>query len=306
MRGMNDTSHPSGVYGAPPHELAPLAAGTVQYSPLTPGAKALETAQNLAALTILAPPNTRERRCVLAAGLHALVPGGKLTALAPKDKGGARLAKELAAFGCKVDEESRKHHRILRTHRPAEMLGIEQALAEGAMQRTEATGLWAQPGMFSWDRIDPGTALLLAHLPMLAGEGADFGCGAGLLAKAVLASEAVEKLTLIDLDRRAVEASRLNVTDPRAHFLWADIRYALLPRDLDFVVMNPPFHDQGAEDRALGQLFIERAAASLRPGGICWLTANRHLPYEAVLREHFEAVELRAEENGFKIFEARR
>ena len=34
-------------------------------------------------------------------------------------------------------------------------------------------------------------------------------------------------------------------------------------QDLDFVVMNPPFHDGGTEDRSLGEAFIRRAAAVL-------------------------------------------
>ena len=46
---------------------------------------------------------------------------------------------------------------------------------------------------------------------------------------------------------------------------------------LDFVVMNPPFHDGGAEDKALGVAFIEAAARMLARRGACWLVANRHL-----------------------------
>ena len=68
--------------------------------------------------------------------------------------------------------------------------------------------------------------------------------------------------------------------------------------------MNPPFHDGGIEDKTLGQRFIQRAAESLRNGGSCWLVANRHLPYEAVLAPLFRQVKLVVEVDGFKIYEA--
>jgi 16S rRNA (guanine1207-N2)-methyltransferase len=70
--------------------------------------------------------------------------------------------------------------------------------------------------------------------------------------------------------------------------------------------MNPPFHDGGTEDRALGVSFIRRAAEMLRTGGSCWLVANRHLPYEAELKPLFKRVIVIAETGGYKIFEARK
>src|SRR5690606_36201691 len=120
------------------------------------------------------------------------------------------------------------------------------------------------------------------------GVGADLGCGAGFLARAVLASPGVTRLTLVDIDRRAIAAARRNVEDRPAAFLWTDVRQpADGLKDLDFIVTNPPFHDTGVEDRGLGQGFIGRAAAMLRKGGRLWPVANRHLPYEAPLKAAF-------------------
>jgi 16S rRNA (guanine1207-N2)-methyltransferase len=110
---------------------------------------------------------------------------------------------------------------------------------------------------------------------------------------------------LIDIDRRAIDAATRNVHDPRATLLWRDVREGSGLNGLDFVVMNPPFHDAGAEDRALGEAFIRRAAEALRPGGVCWLVANRHLPYEAALKALFPALRMAAQGDRYKIFEAR-
>jgi 16S rRNA (guanine1207-N2)-methyltransferase len=297
------------VYGAPPLELAAVPDSATQVSPLIPGAARLEDAapESLERIDILAPAGTIERRYVLAHALRALRPGGRLTALAPKDRGGSRLAKELAGFGCAVHEDARRHHRICVVSRPEVVTGIADALHEGGPRHIDNLALCTQAGIFSYDRLDPGTGLLLASLPPLAGSGADFGCGLGILARAVLASPKVTALTLIDIDRRAVEMAKRNVGDPRATLRWADIRTGDLGlARLDFVVMNPPFHDGGAEDQALGQAFITRAAEALRPGGSLWLTANTHLPYEAPLNAAFKSVALRASAGGYKIYEARR
>jgi len=294
------------VYGAPPAELAAVPPGAMQVSPLAPGGEALEalTPTSLAGAVVAAPPGVLERRYVLARILQALAPGAPLTALAPNDKGGARLRKELEFFGAVVVETGRRHQRICQTSRPEHLLGIDPALAAGALQVSQALGLWTQPGVFSWDRPDNGTRQLLAALPTLAGRGADLGCGLGVLARAVLASPDVTQLDLVDLDRRAIEAARRNVEDPRARFHWADARGEPELSELDFVVMNPPFHDHGVEDRDLGQAFIRRAHQILRRGGALWLVANRHLPYEAVLRDLFRRVTPRGDAAGFKIYEA--
>jgi 16S rRNA (guanine1207-N2)-methyltransferase len=184
--------------------------------------------------------------------------------------------------------------------------GIAAALDAGAPRYSEALGLWTQAGVFSWDRPDPGTRQLLAALPSLAGRGADLGCGLGVLARAVLAQGAVTELALVDIDRRAIDAAQRNVEDPRASLHWADARTGPDLANLDFVVMNPPFHGEGREDQQLGQAFIRRAHQILRKGGTLWMVANRHLPYEAVLTETFAKVTAHGQPSGYKVYEARR
>lgn len=306
---MTDGTSFHGVYGAPPADLALPEPGAVQLSPTHPGAEALEAIAPgaLAGMVMLAPPGAVERRYVLALALKGLAPGASLTVLAAKDKGGSRLRKELEAFGCTVEEEARRHHRICFVSRPATIAGLDEAILEGSPRLIEHLGLWSQPGVFSWDRVDPGSALLAAHLPPLSGDGADLGSGLGYLARAVLLAPKVKSLALVDNDRRAVETSRRNVLDPRATFAWADAVGGDAPLEgLDFVVMNPPFHAGGSEDRGLGQRFIQRAHQVLRAKGTLWLVANRHLPYEPVLSQLFSSAERRVDSGGYKVFEARK
>ncbi|WP_342151663.1 class I SAM-dependent methyltransferase [Methylorubrum sp. SB2] len=297
------------VHGLPLPELVAVPEGAAQVSPLIPGSARLEdiAPDSLDTAVLLAPPGTVERRYVLALALKALKPGGRLTVLAPKDKGGTRLAKELRSLSCAITEEAKRHHRICSVTRPADPAGLDEAIQAGRPRHIDNLGLCTQPGIFSWDRLDPGTALLLRHLPALSGKGADLGCGLGILSRAVLHSEKVKSLAMIDIDRRAIEMARRNVGEACASAHWADLRGAEPAlTGLDFVVTNPPFHDGGAEDQALGKAFISRAAAALRNGGTLHLVANAHLPYEAPLRAAFKTVNLTVTEGGYKLFEARK
>jgi 16S rRNA (guanine1207-N2)-methyltransferase len=284
--------------------LATVPPGAVQVSPLVPGAGAIEDLADasLARMVIAAPPGTLERRYVLAQALRALAAGGELIALAPKAKGGARLRGELEAFGCAVGETAKHHQRLCRTTAPPAPRGLAEAIARGGPQIAPGLGLWSQPGVFSWDSLDPGSALLIPAIGELVGRGADLGCGVGVLARAALASPAVSEITLIDIDRRAVDAARRNIDDARARFLQADAREAgALPAPLDFVVMNPPFHVAGAAQSDLGRAFIAAAAGMLGKGGRLIMVANAALPYEAVLAALFSKVAPARREAGYKI-----
>jgi 16S rRNA (guanine1207-N2)-methyltransferase len=296
-------------YGEPPRALADPAVGAVQCAPTIVGSERLEdlTTESVRDFTVLAPAGTIERRYVLAQALRALAPGAPLVAMALKTRGGARLKAELEAFGCEVAERAKAHHRICHCARPESPVGIEAAIAAGALRLDPSLGLWTQPGLFSWDRIDPGSALLMRSGEPFVGAGADVGCGYGVLSLAALESAAVTSLALIDIDRRAIDAARRNVTDPRASFHHADARDALAALGpLDFAIVNPPFHAGGREDRGLGQDLVAAAAKALRRGGVCRVVANVALPYEAAMTADFAGVRTVAREGGFKVIEGRR
>lgn len=294
------------VYGAPPPALVEPLRDAVQTSPLVPGATLLEeiAPASAAAMVMAVPPGTVERRTALALALRALAPAGSLVALGPKDKGGSRIRKELEGFGCAVAEESRSHWRICSARLSATLTGIDAAIEAGGPRFDASLNLWTQPGIFSWDRIDEGSTLLLDVLGPLSGQGADLGCGLGLLTRAVLGSAAVTAIEALELDARAIAAARRNVEDARARFHWLDVRAGLPFAGRDFVVMNPPFHSGGADDVGLGRAFLQQARKVLRPGGVLWLVANRHLPYEAELAALFAKVEAVKESARFKVVRA--
>ncbi len=165
-------------------------------------------------------------------------------------------------------------------------------------------GFFTQPGVFSEGGQDRGSLLLAQALPpKLPARLADLGAGWGYLSAAALTRAGVASIDLIEAEALALDCARRNVTDPRARFLWADATQHAADAPYDAIIMNPPFHSGRAADPALGRAFIAAAARLLTPSGQLWMVANRHLPYEAALRETFRNV---TDAGAFKVFHATR
>jgi len=161
------------------------------------------------------------------------------------------------------------------------------------------------PGVFSADGIDPASELMAGLLPgTLTGRVADLGAGWGYLAAQVLARKGVTRVDLVEADRAALDCARVNVTDVRAAFHWADATRWKPDAAVDHVVTNPPFHVSRAADPGIGQGFVAAAARILRPGGRLWLVANRHLPYEDAIRAAFGSVDEIGGDKRFKVLAA--
>ena len=169
-----------------------------------------------------------------------------------------------------------------------------------------ADGYYRQPGVFSADGIDAGSEALGAALPKLKGTGIDLGAGWGYLSAQALAQDSIKTLHLVEAEAAALECARLNVTDARAQFHWADATCFAPEAPVDFVLTNPPFHTSRAADPALGQAFLRAAAAMLTPRGELWAVANRHLPYETHLASLFQQIDEVGGTRGFKLLRASR
>lgn len=235
-----------------------------------------------------------------------LAPEGTLVCAGANDDGAASLEKHVSkAFGG-VETFSKFHSRVF-WFAKGERAPPDYWQKLATLQPV-GDGSWvSQPGIFSWDRIDDGSALLARHLPPdLSGHVADFGCGWGYLAREVLRSPAVTALDLIDAEHRALEAARANVTDPRASFHWLDLTAETPPATYDAIVCNPPFHTGRASVPELGQKVIEMAARALKPRGRLYMVANRGLPYEPTLKAHFASFETLADNNKFRVTRAAR
>ena len=262
-------------------------------------------------LTLALPPRQREEsRALLAHALQRTAPNGVVVASMLNNEGARSGEADLQRLAGQVHSLSKNKCRVFWAAAKPELLNAV-LMAEWAVldaPRPIADGRFiSRPGLFAWDHIDAASALLARCLPSdLAGRGADLGAGFGYLAAEILTRcTGVTALDLYEAEARALELAQTNLqrTDQALNFYWHDVTQGL-PHRYDFIVSNPPFHQGRADQPDIGCAFILAAAAALLPGGRLWLVANRHLPYEAVLKKNFKKVRTAAEEQGFKVIEA--
>lgn len=238
--------------------------------------------------------------------------GALIVAAGGKEDGIASLRKRVGAIVAVEASLSKYHGIAFWLRRPA---SADEAI--GTLRRENgpvriAGRFVAAPGMFSHDRIDPGSQLLADCLaPDLKGRAADFCSGWGFLSVA-LAERApgIARVDLYEADHASLQAARTNLAalapETPARFFWHDLVGEAVAERYDLIVMNPPFHTGRAAEPGLGEALIRAAARALGPGGQLFMVANRQLPYEATLAAAFRQVEKLREEAGFKVFRARR
>lgn len=154
-----------------------------------------------------------------------------------------------------------------RAKRPAVFAALDHATVRATLLGKPLVFTTAR-GLFSADRVDDGTLLLLAHLPTgVPSDVLDVGCGYGALGLAIAAAHDDARITLVDRDLVAVAYAARNAE--AMGLTGAHSRGGLGYRDLDaearfdWVVCNIPARIGDAAIRYL----IEQGARRLRPRG---------------------------------------
>ena len=249
------------------------------------------------ALAVVCLPRAKgEARALMAQAMTAAM----IVVDGQKTDGVETMLKDCKALGLSVGPALSKAHGKLALVTPGPALA-----AWAAEPQIVAGGFETLPSVFSADGPDRGSELLAAALPAkLPGRVADFGAGWGFLSRAILAQDSVKELDLIEAEADALDCAKRNITDPRARFFWADATTFKPAKLWECVVMNPPFHVGRDVDAGLGMAFIKAAHRGLTPSGSLLLVANRHLPYEPLLRQLFKQVEEIGGDSAFRLFRA--
>ena len=161
-------------------------------------------------------------------------------------------------------------------------------------------------GVFSRGEVDAGTDLLLKSLPEeISGDILDLGCGWGVIGTCVARRWPKTRVTMADVNLRALELSRENAKRNRAEVrcLESDGMEAVKGERFDMVITNPPIR---AGKQVIYRMFAD-AAECLRPGGSLILVIRKQQGAESCIRylqTLFPEVEKTAKSGGFWVLKA--
>lgn len=170
--------------------------------------------------------------------------------------------------------------------------------------------LQAGPGVFSQNRLDKGTALLLEVLPAMKGHCLDFGCGSGVIAQTLLNQSDKVTVTALDIDWLAVRSTEQNLArvapEERYQVVWSDGLAQLERTRFHAIITNPPFHTGIRTHYEPSEQLFRASADWLVSGGSLWWVANEFLDYQSCLPATVGKVEEMAHGRGFKVYRAKR
>jgi 16S rRNA (guanine1207-N2)-methyltransferase len=245
-----------------------------------------------------------------------LRPGGDLILAGANDAGIKSAAKFVErVFGQAIVLAYRGGCRAIRAARPA-ILDLPQStyydwrMQEQRVGETRLTCA-TRPGLFSWQRLDDGTRLLIEALyahPLDPDDRVlDLGSGCGILSLVAARQATRGNIVAVDADCRAVEATRRTLAYnhvAHAQALISDCAWAVRDQAFTAVVTNPPFHRQRDTTYAVVEQMIRDAARLLLPGGRLYLVANRFLRYGPLIEEAFGSANALSQTNRFTVWYA--
>lgn len=162
--------------------------------------------------------------------------------------------------------------------------------------------LKTKPGIFSKDRVDLGSQLLINNLNVPTDRAviADLGCGSGIIGLTLAKMNTRTHIHLLDSDIRAVELARENVEANKlrnAEVFLSDLFKSVDNRSYHQVISNPP---QSAGNAFLDEI-ISESHKHLKINGEALFVVKRNLKnvMERAFRKYFENCTVIAQNKSF-------
>lgn len=273
--------------------------------------------QRYSAALIVVPKAKGELDLLLALATSKLSQNGEIYLVGENKGGVSSAAKKLKQFGRAVGKiDSAKHCQlwrvavdessIIQTGSPFVLDDwIEYYTLEGDDYSLQ---LATVPGVFSYGRLDEGSALLLEAMPSkLRGRILDFGCGSGVIGILAKTKHADIELEMTDINWLALECSKRScIANQITAAIFASDGWNEVTGRVDGVLTNPPFHQGIATEYQTTERFIRTAKDKLTKHALLLVVANRFLKYPAVIEATFERCETVLETGKFSVYLARR
>lgn len=161
-------------------------------------------------------------------------------------------------------------------------------------------------GVFSKGRVDPGTRLLIEHLPLPAsGNVLDLGCGYGPIGLAIASESADARVIMVDVNERAAELARRNLRRngiDNADVVVGDGFIAVPDRQFSLIVSNPPIR----AGKRVVYPWVDEAHQRLVPGGRLLMVARTSQGAKSLARkiaDVFGTVSEPGKGSGYRVLE---
>lgn len=161
-------------------------------------------------------------------------------------------------------------------------------------------------GVFSGERLDPGTRVLIEHAPDPRGLTVDVGCGWGPLSLDAALRNPQAEVIGVDVNEAARELTAENARRLGVRVTTADPETALEligDRGIDHLVSNPPIRVGKAELHTILSAWLPRLA----PGGAAYLVVAKNLGADSlqrwIERELAQPCTRIASQKGYRIFQ---
>ena len=246
-----------------------------------------------------------------------LKPGGKLLLAGYKNEGTKTYIEKIAKlFGCgkNIVKNGPVYSSELSKYteyNAAELLDDSDYRQPRLIASDSGLQLHSKPGLFGWNKVDAGSALLIEQLKQLSplpnplSTCVDLGCGYGYLTIAAASLDICSSINhwiMTDNNAAALQLARQNLqfNQLNGDIIAADAGKGINTK-ADLLLCNPPFHQGFGIDGDLTDKFLLNAKHLLAPQGIALFVVNQFIPLERKAAPLFKEINTLADNGSFKV-----
>ncbi len=160
------------------------------------------------------------------------------------------------------------------------------------------------PGVFSQNKLDVGTALLLDNLPKtMQGKVLDFGCGAGVISCLVGKKFPQTQLSLLDVSALAIASAKKTLAlNGLSGDVFASNSLSKVEGKFEHIVANPPFHQGIKTSYQASEDFLKGIHIYMKSKADITVVANSFLQYLPIMKQYIGVTQTLTTSQGFSIY----